>query len=77
VGRYKNYEWDDAKDSTNRKKHGLPLIAAAAVLDDPGCLVRPSPKLGLSEQRSIAIGPVRGRLATCVFVWRGQVCRII
>jgi uncharacterized DUF497 family protein len=77
MGRYGNFEWDDGKDAINRDKHGLSLIIAAALFTDPHHLEVPSSGRHASEQRLVAIGSVRGRLLTCVYVWRGPVRRII
>jgi uncharacterized DUF497 family protein len=77
MGRYRDIEWDNKKDLLNREKHGLPLIAAAALLRNPERLEMASPKSGATEARIIAIGPLRGDLVTCVYVWRGQMRRII
>lgn len=34
-----DYDWDPGKDSSNRRKHGVPFAVAATVLDDPFALV--------------------------------------
>ncbi len=77
MGRYGDIEWDDGKDLINRDKHRLPLIAAAALFADPNRTEAASSRPGVTEQRMVAIGPLRGRLVTCIYVWRGSVRRII
>ena len=70
-------EFDPAKDSTNRRKHGISLTEGDGVTDDP---------LGLSfedrdvvgEQRFVAIGRnVFGRLRVVVYTYRGDRVRLI
>ena len=77
MGAFEGFEWDDEKDRINREKHDLPLIAASSLFDDPSYTEGPSNQPHIAEQRVIAIGSVRGRLLTCVYVWRGSVRRII
>jgi uncharacterized DUF497 family protein len=77
VGQYGDFDWDDEKDRQNLKKHGLPLIAAAALFDDPDAIDGDSPRAHGNERRRIASGAVRGRLVTCVYVWRDGRRRII
>jgi uncharacterized DUF497 family protein len=77
MGRFGNCEWDDAKNAANLTKHDLPLIAAVAIFYDPDWVERPSAHLITNERRFVAIGQVRGRLLACVYVWRGEMRRII
>jgi uncharacterized DUF497 family protein len=35
MGTFGPFEWDDVKNAANQTKHGLPLLAAAALFDDP------------------------------------------
>ena len=77
MGEYRDFEWDDAKDRQNRDKHGLPLIAAAALFDDPGLVDGDLPRVQGNEQRRLAVGAIRDRLVTCIYVWRRGRRRII
>ena len=40
------YEWDEAKNRLNQKKHRISFEIAALVLEDDDCLVRPESKDG-------------------------------
>ena len=77
MGQYDELEWDDDKDRQNKEKHGLPLIAAAALFKDPDLTDGESEQIRGGERRRIAIGGVRGRLVTCIYVWRNERRRII
>ena len=45
------YEWDDAKNRLNQKKHGVSFELAALALDDENCLVRQDRIDETGEQR--------------------------
>ena len=70
------FEWDEAKDVENRRKHGLGL-AHAVGLDWAGADIAPDKRKDYGEARSVAIADLNGRLHVCVFVWRGVAKRII
>ena len=53
------FEWDDAKDRVNRRKHGIGFATAALVFDDPLHLSRPNHVVD-GEERWITIGVVDG-----------------
>ena len=68
-------EFDAAKDAQNRRKHGLSLRFALAVLAG---VVREEPDQGeASEERWIARGRVGLHLFTCVYTMRGHRHRIV
>ena len=71
------FEFDPAKDEANRFKHGLPLSFGKRVFGDPNHIVLTSHRLVDGEERSKALGMVDGRLHIAVFVWRGDVVRLI
>jgi uncharacterized DUF497 family protein len=77
MGAYEDFEWDDDKDLINREKHGLRLIIAAAIFSDPYRFEITSQRSHATEHRIVAIGSVRERLLTSVYVWRGSIRRII
>jgi uncharacterized DUF497 family protein len=49
------FEWDDAKDRANRRKHGVSFELATRVFSDPGAWFLPDP-LERGEERWRAIG---------------------
>jgi uncharacterized DUF497 family protein len=58
MGEWGRFEWDDRKNLQNLTKHGLPLVAAAALFEDPD-VVDGDSKTGLTtERRRLAIGRV-------------------
>lgn len=69
-------EYDPAKDTANRQKHGLPLLLAEALFAQSYIEIRDD-RRDYGEDRFIAIGRVAGRLCICVFTWREGRRRII
>ncbi len=55
------FEWDDAKNDSNRKKHKVSFEVASLVFDDPNVLVFPD-RIEGDEERWHAIGSVSGSL---------------
>jgi uncharacterized DUF497 family protein len=51
------FEWDDAKDRLNRRKHGIGFETAAHVFDDP-CALMVQDRTENGEERWQAIGRV-------------------
>jgi uncharacterized protein len=60
-----NFEWDAAKDRTNRAKHDVAFEVAIKVWDDPAHLVV-FDRYEKGEERWHAIGMVRGVLVLTV-----------
>ena len=56
---YKVFAWDENKDRTNRKKHGISFETAARVFEDPNVLSYPDRIIG-DEERWHSIGLVGG-----------------
>ncbi len=50
------FEWDQRKDSTNRRKHGVGFAEASTVFDDPLSITIPDPDHGSEEDRFITVG---------------------
>jgi len=50
------FEWDAAKDATNRRKHGLSFAAIIPVFQDPNVLTLYDQEHSSSEDRWISIG---------------------
>jgi uncharacterized DUF497 family protein len=69
------FEWDVAKNSVNRVKHGIDFeIAKGLWLDENRIEIQaPHP----IENRRIIIGKLQGKLWTAVYTIRGDAIRII
>src|SRR5688500_8244760 len=66
------FEWDAAKNLSNRKKHdGIDFETAARVFADPGLLLRKD-RVIEGEQRWHAIGAVRNAVLLVVHVYRKE-----
>jgi hypothetical protein len=50
------FEWDQRKDSANRRKHGLGVAEASTVFDDPLSITVPDPDHGSDEDRFVIVG---------------------
>jgi len=69
-------EFDPAKDTINRAKHGVSL-SLAGELDWDGALVWVDDRFGYGEMRMIALAPKTETLYYVAFVDRGEMRRII
>lgn len=64
------FEWDDAKNASNRLKHGLSFETASEVFDDPLHLSS-ADRIVEGEQRWLTIGVVGGVVVVVVaHTWR-------
>jgi uncharacterized protein len=50
------FDWDPAKNASNRRKHGISLEEAAAVFDDPGKVGWVCSDPGDDEERYMVVG---------------------
>ncbi len=71
-----DFEWDDAKEQANRKKHRLDFRTAAKVFLDPH-VIEFDDRDADDELRFNAIGMVDGRMLFVTYTMRGAVIRII
>jgi uncharacterized DUF497 family protein len=69
-------EFDNDKDRSNRRKHGLPL-AAAERIDWTRVVEEIDDRRDYRELRIVALGILAGRIVVCTYTWRGDVRRII
>jgi uncharacterized protein len=69
------YEWHNAKNAENMRKHGIDFDFAIGVFDDPHVLEYDDDYP--HEDRINAIGMVDGLLLHVTFTMRDDVCRII
>jgi uncharacterized protein len=71
-----DFDWDDAKELANRKKHRLDFHTASKVFLDPHVLEFDDLDAD-DELRFNAIGMVDGRILFVTYTVRGDVIRII
>jgi uncharacterized protein len=69
------YEWDEAKNRANLKKHGIRFEAATQVFDDPDCVIEPSyddPETGEARWLAMGFAPAYTRELVVIHVYRYQ-----
>ncbi len=72
------FEWDDAKASQNRTKHGVEFEEGATVFADTLSLTIDDPLHSVEEERFVTIGEsALRRLLVVVHTERGDTIRII
>ena len=72
-----NFEWDEAKASTNLKKHGISFVLSRSVFDDPNKLDDLDDVIDYGEERWIITGLAELQLLTVVYTLRRGIIRII
>src|SRR5438445_268840 len=60
------FEWDEAKNRTNIRKHGFDLADAEEMFRGI-LLIRPDPREDYGEERWIGVGTIQGRVAFITF----------
>lgn len=70
------YEWDEAKNRSNRAKHGLDFADAELVLNGP-CVTFVDDRFDYGEPRFVALGSLAGRPVAIAYAVRGEAVRII
>jgi len=68
------FEFDENKSRNNKSKHGINFINAQDLWEGP--FIEFATK-GEYENRFAIIGPLRGKLYTCIYTLRGRRIRII
>lgn len=72
------FEWDEAKDLSNQRKHGISFDEAKSVFNDPRSLTIADEAHSDVEDRYIDLGiSSRGRLIVVCYTERGANIRII
>jgi uncharacterized DUF497 family protein len=71
------FDWDPAKNRSNRQKHGFGFPQAAEVFNDSQVLVEDATRPEHGERRSKAIGRVGAVILCVIFTDRGEFRRII
>jgi uncharacterized DUF497 family protein len=72
-----HFEWDPAKDSANRDKHGVSFFEAQLAFADPHRVIARDLAHSGTEQRFYCFGQVDGSVLTVRFTYREEVIRII
>ena len=71
------FEWDEAKNRLNIRRHGIAFADVVDFLDDSGLFERLDLRLDYGEERTIAFANVGGRILAIVYAERGDAIRII
>ena len=72
------FEWDPAKERSNRRKHGVSFDEATTVFADPFSLNMADPSHSVSEERFLVLGrSSRARLLIVAYAERGPRTRLI
>jgi uncharacterized DUF497 family protein len=71
------FEWDDAKDRVNQRKHGNSFSEAQYVFADPRRVIVHDLVHSSNEARLYCFGRIGKGIATVRFTWRNGVIRII
>ena len=70
------YQWDDKKAKSNRRKHGVEFADAVSVLADDFAITIEDDYP--DEERFVTIGmDALGRILVVIYTWRGESIRII
>jgi uncharacterized DUF497 family protein len=71
-----SFEWDDAKDASNRLKHGLSFAEAQYAFADPNRVIACDLTHAGVEERFYCFGRLGDGIATVRFTMRNRVIRI-
>lgn len=76
MAREPSFEWNDAKDRSNRLKHGVSFAEAQAAFLDPRRVIAEDLSHSGAERRYFCFGVVASGVMTVRFTWRGGRIRI-
>ena len=71
------FEWDENKNSSNIKKHGIDFNDAKHIFEDKQRKTSPDLRIDYGEDRWITIGKVIDTIMVVVYTIRSNVCRLI
>jgi uncharacterized protein len=71
-----SFEWDNAKDRLNLKKHGVEFAVAQRAFLDPKRIIAEDDVHSVLEKRYFCIGEVENEILTVRFTWRDGRIRI-
>lgn len=72
-----NFEWDDNKNDTNCKKHGVSFYKAQEAFFDPYRIIAEDLDHSQHEKRYYCFGKVDNEVMTVRFTYRNHIIRII
>ncbi|MEX1351498.1 MAG: BrnT family toxin [Desulfobacterales bacterium] len=72
-----DFEWDDAKDSLNQKKHGVSFALAQFAFLDKNRIILEDLDHSELEKRYYCLGKIAGGIMTVRFTYRESKIRII
>jgi uncharacterized DUF497 family protein len=70
------FEWDESKNRSNQKKHGISFESAQNAFFDPNRLILSDEKHSKLEERYFCIGNTRLGIITVRFTMRNDAIRI-
>lgn len=71
------FEWDEQKNQSNQKKHGVSFEQAQGAFLDPKRIIIHDEKHSEEEKRLFCIGKVEGTVFTVRFTFRNKKVRIL
>ena len=71
------FDWDPAKNASNRRKHDVDFEDAKSVFDDPAKVGWICSDPEDDEERFMIVGRLGWRLVSVVYTMRGNVLRLI
>ncbi|MGH7961296.1 MAG: BrnT family toxin [Candidatus Binatia bacterium] len=71
------FDWDPAKNVSNRRKHGISFNEATAVFDDPSKVGWICSDPGDDEERFMIVGRAGWNIVSVVYTPRGSMLRLI
>ncbi len=76
ICRMSNFDWDNSKDISNQKKHGISFSEAQFAFADPNRIIARDVTHSGDEERLYCFGAVGNGIVTVRFTYRGGVIRI-
>lgn len=73
---YSSFDWNNEREASNQKKHGVDFETAQYAFFDPNRLIVHDAKHSDIEERWFCIGKVGDRILTVRFTYRDDVIRI-
>ena len=65
------FEWDESKNKSNRRKHGIWFEEAQSAFDDPNAFLFDDPEHSAGEERFLLLGfSAAGRILVVVHCYR-------
>jgi len=71
-----DFEWNEDKDQSNIKKHGVSFFQAQFAFADKQCVIAQDMNHSFQEKRFYCFGLVEGQLMTVRFTYRNRKIRI-